>query len=239
MPSETDRARPLYGALAGLLTGAVAVGVGQLVASIGAQNSSPLVAVGDAAIGLAPEPVKNFAITEFGSHDKTVLLIGIGVVLAIFAAVIGVARRVPPGLRARRARRLRRRRPGRRRHPSRSGRRILRPDPGRGRGERVHAGPAAAHHPGRQHQAGIRSGRGYEPPACPRQTQAPARREWVPDRGGLRPGHRRARGFLVTGVVAAATTVVGVLAGRVLAERGAVTQARAVAEAAAPRADGG
>ena len=90
MPSETDRARPLYGALAGLLTGAVAVGVGQLVASIGAQNSSPFVAVGDAAIGLAPEPVKSFAITEFGSHDKPVLLIGIGVVLAIFAAGIGV-----------------------------------------------------------------------------------------------------------------------------------------------------
>src|ERR1700729_470821 len=90
MPSETDRARPLYGALAGLLTGAVAVGVGQLVASIGAQNSSPFVAVGDAAIGLAPEPVKSFAITEFGSHDKPVLLIGIGVVLAIFVAGIGV-----------------------------------------------------------------------------------------------------------------------------------------------------
>ena len=86
MPPETDRARPLYGALAGLLTGAVAVGVGQLVASIGAQNSSPFVAVGDASIGLAPAPVKNFAITEFGSHDKPVLLIGIGVVLAIFAA---------------------------------------------------------------------------------------------------------------------------------------------------------
>jgi hypothetical protein len=90
MTPETDRVRPLYGALAGLLTGAVAVGVGQLVASLGAQNSSPLVAVGDAAISLAPQPVKNFAISEFGTHDKTALLIGIGVVLAICAAVIGV-----------------------------------------------------------------------------------------------------------------------------------------------------
>ena len=86
MTPGTDRARLLYGALAGLLTGAVAVGVGQLVASLGAQNSSPLVAVGDASIGLAPAPVKNFAISEFGSHDKTALLIGIGVVLAICAA---------------------------------------------------------------------------------------------------------------------------------------------------------
>jgi DMSO/TMAO reductase YedYZ molybdopterin-dependent catalytic subunit len=100
MTPGTDRARPLYGALAGLLTGAVAVGVGQFVASLGAQNSSPLVAVGDASIGLAPEPVKNFAISEFGSHDKTVLLIGIGVVLAVFAAVIGIlgTRRLAYGL---------------------------------------------------------------------------------------------------------------------------------------------
>ena len=100
MTPDTGGLRPLYGALAGLLAGAVAVGVGQLAAGLGAQNSSPLVAVGDAAIGLAPQPVKNFAISEFGSHDKTVLLIGIGVVLAIFAAVIGMlgTRRLAYGL---------------------------------------------------------------------------------------------------------------------------------------------
>ena len=47
--------------------------------------------VGDAAIDLTPPPVKNFAISEFGSNDKTVLVAGILVVLAILAAAAGVA----------------------------------------------------------------------------------------------------------------------------------------------------
>jgi len=41
-------------------------------------------------IDLSPPPVKNFAIREFGSHDKLVLQIGVLVVLAVFAAFIGV-----------------------------------------------------------------------------------------------------------------------------------------------------
>jgi DMSO/TMAO reductase YedYZ molybdopterin-dependent catalytic subunit len=209
MPSETDRARPLYGALAGLLTGAVAVGVGQLVASIGAQNSSPFVAVGDAAIGLAPEPVKSFAITEFGSHDKPVLLIGIGVVLAIFAAGIGVlaARRLVYGL--------------------------------AGLGVFTAIGLAAA---------GTRPGAdaGYYVPtlvaaaasaftmvrlvrAIPasqaRPLQAQPGQEQPDWAAGAADQDRRR--FIVTGAVAAAATVAAGLAGRVLAERGAVTQARA------------
>ena len=70
-----------------MITGVVAVGVGQFVASLGSQASSPVVAVGQAAIGLAPPPVKEFAITEFGSHDKMILEIGVLVVLALFMAV--------------------------------------------------------------------------------------------------------------------------------------------------------
>src|ERR1700733_7894628 len=100
MTSETDRLRPLLGALAGLITGAVAVGVGQFVASLGSQDSSPVVAVGQAAIGLAPPPVKEFAIRSFGSDDKIALLTGILVLLALYAAAIGVlgARRLGYGL---------------------------------------------------------------------------------------------------------------------------------------------
>jgi DMSO/TMAO reductase YedYZ molybdopterin-dependent catalytic subunit len=75
--------------IAGVLAGAVAVGVGQLVAAVVAPDSSPVVAVGEASIGLTPPPVKNFAISSFGSNDKTVLLFGIGVVLTLFAALIG------------------------------------------------------------------------------------------------------------------------------------------------------
>jgi DMSO/TMAO reductase YedYZ molybdopterin-dependent catalytic subunit len=84
------RSRGWFGALAGLLTAAVALGVGQLISGLGTRQGAPAVAVGQAAIDLAPPPVKDFAISAFGSNDKTVLLIGIFVVLAIFAAIIGV-----------------------------------------------------------------------------------------------------------------------------------------------------
>jgi DMSO/TMAO reductase YedYZ molybdopterin-dependent catalytic subunit len=77
--------------VAGLLTAAVALGVGQLVSGLSARQGSPAVAVGQAAIDLAPPPLKNFAISVFGANDKMALVTGILIVLAIFAALIGVA----------------------------------------------------------------------------------------------------------------------------------------------------
>ncbi len=88
-PRRPRRYRTLFGAAAGILTAAVALGVGQLVSGLGTRQGAPAVAVGQAAIDLAPPPVKDFAISAFGSNDKTVLLIGIFVVLTVFAAVIG------------------------------------------------------------------------------------------------------------------------------------------------------
>ena len=84
----------------GLITAAVALGVGQLVAGIVSPPASPVVAVGEAAIDRTPPPLKNFAINAFGSHDKTVLVAGILVLLAVFAAAFGVAamRRLSYGL---------------------------------------------------------------------------------------------------------------------------------------------
>jgi len=76
--------------IAGLLAAAVALGIGQLVAGFVAPDASPVVAVGEASIGLTPPPVKSFAISAFGSHDKVVLVSGILAVLAILAAVVGV-----------------------------------------------------------------------------------------------------------------------------------------------------
>ena len=75
----------------GLLCGAVAIGVAQLVAGLIDPEASPIVAVGSAAIDATPEWLKSFAIRTFGSNDKTALLAGIGVVLAIVASLIGVA----------------------------------------------------------------------------------------------------------------------------------------------------
>src|SRR5271166_832957 len=80
----------LAGAGAGVLAAAVAIGAGQLAAGLTIPQSSPVLAVGQAAIDLTPLPVKNFAISAFGSHDKTVLLGGILVVLALYAAVVGM-----------------------------------------------------------------------------------------------------------------------------------------------------
>ena len=86
-PSDTRRTG--HGLLAGLITGFLAVGIGQLVAGIARPQSSPVAAVGSLAIDFTPPPVKNFAISAFGSHDKFVLVSGVVVILAVFAAVIG------------------------------------------------------------------------------------------------------------------------------------------------------
>ena len=82
--------RALPGAVAGVLAAAVAIGAAQLVAGLTAPASSPVLAVGQAAIDLTPLPVKDFAISAFGTADKTVLLGGILVVLALYAAVVGI-----------------------------------------------------------------------------------------------------------------------------------------------------
>jgi DMSO/TMAO reductase YedYZ molybdopterin-dependent catalytic subunit len=84
-------ARVLSGALAGVLAAAVALGVAELVAGLTGPLGSPVTAVGGAAIDMTPVPVKDFAIAHFGSNDKTVLISGILLLLAVFAAVIGAA----------------------------------------------------------------------------------------------------------------------------------------------------
>ncbi len=96
----SHRGTAALGVLAGLLTACVALGVAQLIAGIGRPQGSPLAAVGSLAIDHTPPAVKNFAIATFGSHDKTALVTGILVVLAVLSAGIGVAatRRLGYGL---------------------------------------------------------------------------------------------------------------------------------------------
>jgi DMSO/TMAO reductase YedYZ molybdopterin-dependent catalytic subunit len=94
------RAVAARGALAGILTGGLALGIAQLVAGLISSASSPVVAVGELSINFTPPPVKNFAISAFGSHDKQVLVGGILIILALFAAGIGLLalRRVGYGM---------------------------------------------------------------------------------------------------------------------------------------------
>jgi DMSO/TMAO reductase YedYZ molybdopterin-dependent catalytic subunit len=98
--TRLDWSRAGLGALAGLLTGAVAVGAGQLVAGLTSPGASPVVAVGQLQIDFTPPALKNFAIRAFGAHDKLVLVGGILVVLGLFAAGLGIVamRRLRYGL---------------------------------------------------------------------------------------------------------------------------------------------
>ena len=79
------------GAAAGVLAAGVALGTAELLATLFGPGSSPIVAVGGAAVDASPEWLKSFAIRTFGEQDKVVLLIGIGVVLTIVVAVLGAA----------------------------------------------------------------------------------------------------------------------------------------------------
>ncbi|MCC3764244.1 molybdopterin-dependent oxidoreductase [Glycomyces sp. TRM65418] len=80
-------------ALAGLACAASAVAAAQLAAAAVAPGSAPIAAVGAAVVDAVPEPVKAFAIRTFGFNDKLVLLLGIGAVLMVAAAVVGVLAR--------------------------------------------------------------------------------------------------------------------------------------------------
>ncbi len=83
------------------MTALVALAVAQLFAAIfRSALGAPVDAVGELSINHTPPSVKNFAIREFGSHDKIVLVWGIRAVLIIFAIFIGVlaARRLWQGM---------------------------------------------------------------------------------------------------------------------------------------------
>ena len=82
--------RGVLGGLAGVLAAAAALGAAELVAGLVGPRSSPVVAVGAIAITLTPEPVKEFAIRQFGSQDKVALVTGTLVVVAGCAVLVGL-----------------------------------------------------------------------------------------------------------------------------------------------------
>ncbi|WP_375504361.1 molybdopterin-dependent oxidoreductase [uncultured Jatrophihabitans sp.] len=83
------RSRTAIGWLIGVLTAFVAVGVGETVAVLVRPVAAPLIAVGNRIIVLTPESWKRPAIGKVGTNDKTYLIVGICVVLALVAALIG------------------------------------------------------------------------------------------------------------------------------------------------------
>src|SRR5579859_8046442 len=87
----TARPGTAAGAICGLATAAVAMGIAQLIAGLTTPQASPVVDVGQVVIGSTPLPVKDWATSTFGTNDKTFLVGGVLVLLFAFAAVIGVA----------------------------------------------------------------------------------------------------------------------------------------------------
>lgn len=80
----------LAAAITGVVVAVAGLGVAELVASATRRWKSPVLEVGDRVIDLVPRWAKDFAIRTFGTNDKLALLIGIGTILAIYAAVMGV-----------------------------------------------------------------------------------------------------------------------------------------------------
>ena len=81
------------GVLVGIGAGGAGVAAGELAAVLIGEASSPAVAVGQWAISMTPSWLEEWAIRNFGTHDKRVLLIGVYVVLALISAGAGVLAR--------------------------------------------------------------------------------------------------------------------------------------------------
>jgi DMSO/TMAO reductase YedYZ molybdopterin-dependent catalytic subunit len=81
------------GIVVGLLAAAVALAVGELVSGLVRGTTSPVVSVGGFVIDHVPPSLKVYAVRTFGTNDKPALIIGTLVLLALFAAGVGVVAR--------------------------------------------------------------------------------------------------------------------------------------------------
>ena len=91
MTTHTGRRASLaLAALAGVVSGAVFLGVAEVLALLVARSASPILAVGGFVIDIVPQPFKEFAIATFGANDKIALLAGLGLAVVIASAIGGV-----------------------------------------------------------------------------------------------------------------------------------------------------
>ena len=84
---------PRQGIAVGLLAAAVALAVGELVSGLVRGTTSPVVSVGGFVIDHVPPSLKVYAVRTFGTNDKPALIIGTLVLLALFAAGVGIVAR--------------------------------------------------------------------------------------------------------------------------------------------------
>jgi len=84
--------RLLYAA-SGLLATLVGVAAGHLVAALLNPDSSPVLAVGSTVIDLTPTPMKEWAIRQFGTNDKPILIGSVMAGVLVLAAIAGLLAR--------------------------------------------------------------------------------------------------------------------------------------------------
>lgn len=99
-PATTRRPTTLLHAAYGVLATLVGLAAAHLLAAFTVPAASPVLAVGSTVIDLTPTPLKEWAIRQFGSNDKIILIGSVTVVVLLLAALAGVitARRETPGL---------------------------------------------------------------------------------------------------------------------------------------------
>ena len=95
-----SRRRSLRHAAYGVLATVVGLAAAHLVAALTVPAASPVLAVGSTVIDLTPTPLKEWAIRQFGSADKLVLVGSVTLVVLALAAVAGIvaAKRETGGL---------------------------------------------------------------------------------------------------------------------------------------------
>ncbi len=86
---QQSRAPWWTGALSGVLAAAVGVAIATGTAALMTGVPSPVESIGNRAIDMTPRFLKEFAIRQFGTNDKPVLIGGMVVTLLVVAAIAG------------------------------------------------------------------------------------------------------------------------------------------------------
>ena len=96
----TARRIRAFAALAGVVSAGVLLAVGELVSLVVGAASSPLLAVGSFVIDIFPPWAKDLVIALFGTNDKLVLLLCLGLAVVVAASIGGVVQlvRAPLGV---------------------------------------------------------------------------------------------------------------------------------------------
>lgn len=89
-PDQSSRARMLRHAAYGVLATLVGLAAAHLVAAFTVPAASPVLAVGSTVIDLTPTPLKEWAIRQFGTYDKLILVGSVTIVVLVLAAVAGI-----------------------------------------------------------------------------------------------------------------------------------------------------